>query len=93
MYLEYAKAIGRYTPTDRFIAEGWEKGTQNPASSNYESTKILKYAEQHDNKIYQCYNEGFQYIKKRFDMGKQQEFIGNILGEKYYLKDVEQKSN
>jgi hypothetical protein len=88
LYLEYSKAIGRYSPGDKFIAEGWEKGTQNPASLNYESANILKYSKQNDEQTYQYYTDGFDYIKSKFDMGNQQEFIGNILGEKYFLRNI-----
>lgn len=86
-YLEYCRAIGRDIPEDRFIAEGWNKGSNNPAAPSYESAKILEYAKNDNKQTYQYYTDGFDYIKNKFDMGNQQEFIGNILGEKYYLCD------
>ena len=91
VYLEYCKAIGRDIPIDQFIAQGWNKGSNNPAAPGYESAKILSHAKTDAKQIYQHYTGGFEYIKGKFDMGDQQEFIGNILGEKYMLRPVRSK--
>lgn len=91
VYLEYCRAIGRDIPIDDFIAQGWNKGSNNPAAPGYESAKILSHAKTTAKEIYQHYTGGFEYIKSKFDMGNQQEFIGNILGEKYMLRPVRSK--
>jgi hypothetical protein len=88
LYSEYCKALGLKLPNWIYLSEGWNKSTTNRFDKNYESHNIEKYANKHDKKIFNYYNNGLNYINKFFNISDGGECVGNNLSKTYLIKNL-----
>ena len=90
IYKQYCTGIGRDIPHNNWIANGYNKKTNDPQNKLYESQNLLKQAKQLDPDVYDMYIKTHQYIDSNFIYGISKEFLGTTLGKTYYLKDFVQ---